>query len=246
MKLFATLLLLTFGFSTNLFCQCTINQNAFVAGDYGIVPDSSFNSSPAATATELSVYNTVFQLHFEPDTATQLGTFPITWVRIDSITGLPSGITWASNPSGTMPAYSHGCLSLDGTPVVGSAAGGPNNDGNYPITIHTTQEWVIFSVPTEFPIQLTDYRMRVEGSTNGLSEATKSPMLSVAYNGTDASATLTSTFAETKQASIVDMNGKHQQSLLIHPGNNPVEISSLKPGIYLVQTDSAIVRIVKL
>lgn len=248
MKLFASLLLLTIGFSADLFGQCTINQNAFPSSNtFGMLPDSSvYNDSPEATATELSLYNATFQLHIEPDTFFIVETVPITWVRIDSITGLPDGINWSSNPAGEMAAHTYGCFSLEGTPVAGSSIGGLNNDGIYPITIHTTQEWIVFSIPQELSIQLANYSMRVVGITNGLPEEKQSPMLSVNYDGTAAVASVNSAFTETVQVSMVDMNGKLQQTLLINPGNNSIEMSHLPAGMYLVQTDLAIVRIVKL
>lgn len=248
MKLTTFLLPLTLGFSANVFGQCTIDQNAFSSpNEYGILPNSAtFNGSVQATATELELYGMVFQIHPDVDTVTQLGTFPIESTVIDSIGGLPDGITWSANPVGAITAGLYGCFALDGTPAAGTASGGPNNDGIYPLTVYYTQTWNIFSIPTLMPTELNDYRLQVIDNTNSLSEITGSPLLSVLYDGTSAAASVHSAFTEIVSAELVDVNGKHWQSLSLYPGSNSVKLEQLPAGMYLLQTDLAVARITKL
>lgn len=80
--------------------------------------------------TSLQIYN------FSTVDAADFGIpFPVTvtvnWVRIDSIEGLPSGITYVCSPSNcTFPGGSRGCINISGT----------TNDaiGEYPLTIYAT------------------------------------------------------------------------------------------------------------
>lgn len=239
--------LLTFSTLTAT-AQCVIDQNAFSGpNDYGIEPTSAvFNGSAAATGTELVAYATTLQVHLIADTTIQgIGTFTVQSGTIDGVSGLPTGITFASNPSGTIMGGGYACIQLSGTPAAGTAAGGPNNDGIYPITVTTTMTVDLFSVPTPFPYEVTDYEMRVQENTTGLFEMTEQSELVVVYNGTDASAYVLSSGEEAVAARIVDVNGSHVQSLTLHNGTNTLEMAGMKPGLYFVEAGNSVVRLMK-
>jgi hypothetical protein len=145
--------------------QCTINQNVFSGpNDYRILPDTVTNL-PAATVSV--AYTTDLQFHVQPDTTTPLGTFPITQVQIDSITGIPAGFSYSTNPSnGTFPGGSYGCAGVNGLATAGQELGGPNADGVYPIIIYYTATVNVFSVPQQFPTSKTGYKLRIQAANN--------------------------------------------------------------------------------
>lgn len=141
--------------------QCTINQSVFSGpNDYRILPDTIVNI-PAATVGV--GYTTDLQFHVQPDTVTPLGTFPITQVHIDSITGIPAGFTYSTNPAnGNFPGGSYGCAGVTGLATAGQEFGGPNNDGVYPIVIYYTATVSVFSVPQQFPTSKSGYKLRIQ------------------------------------------------------------------------------------
>lgn len=145
--------------------QCTINQSVFSGpNDYRILPDTVTNI-PSATVGV--AYTTDLQFHVQPDTVTPLGTFPITDVQIDSITGIPAGFSYSTNPTnGTFPGGSYGCAGVNGLATAGQELGGPNADGVYPIIIYYTATVNVFSVPQTFPTTKTGYKLRIQAANN--------------------------------------------------------------------------------
>lgn len=145
--------------------QCTINQSVFSGpNDYRILPDTTVNL-PAATVGV--GYTTDLQFHVQPDTTTQLGTFPITEITIDSISGIPANFSYSTNPgTGVFPGGSYGCAGVTGLAVSGQELGGPNADGVYPIVIYYTANVNVFNVPTDFPASKTGYKIRIQAPNN--------------------------------------------------------------------------------
>ncbi len=145
--------------------QCVINQSVFSGpNDYRILPDTVMNI-PIATVS--IGYSTDLQFHVQPDTTTPLGTFPITHVQIDSISGIPAGFSYSTNPTnGTFPGGSYGCALFTGLATAGQELGGPNSDGVYPIIIYFTAEVSVFSQPQQFPSTKTGYTLRIQAFNN--------------------------------------------------------------------------------
>ncbi|MCA6362469.1 MAG: T9SS type A sorting domain-containing protein [Bacteroidetes bacterium] len=160
MKKLFTLLAVT-AFTSFLGAQCTINSSVFSGpNDYGILPDTVTNLPVAFVG---SPYTTDLQVHVDPDTVTALGTFPITQIVIDSVSGLPAGFTYLSNPvNGVMPGGSFGCVGVTGTATSGQELGGPASNGVYPIIVFFTATVNVLSVPTAFPATLTGYRIEID------------------------------------------------------------------------------------
>ena len=145
--------------------QCVINQSVFSGpNDYRILPDTVTNLPIATVAV---AYSTDLQFHVQPDTTTPLGTFPITQVQIDSITGIPAGFSYSTNPSnGTFPGGSYGCAGVTGLATAGQELGGPNSDGVYPIVIYYTATVSVFSQPQQFPTSKTGYKLRIQAANS--------------------------------------------------------------------------------
>lgn len=227
--------------------QCIIDQNVFSsASGYGLVPTSDeFNGSSNATATELTPYNFTLQIHLIPDTATSLGTFSVDHLVIDSIIGLPDGITYNQNPAVQITGGGYGCIGLNGTPTAGTASGGINNDGVYPIVVFTTMTVVVFSVPTDFPYPVADYEMRVVENTSGLFEQNKSEPFTIVYNGTNANAYVLSNVKDETEAELIDLNGNIVQSFTVYEGTNTLETGRLHTGMYFVKVGNSKLRLIK-
>ncbi len=151
--------------SVGVSAQCVINQSVFSGPtDYRILPDTVTGIPIAYVAT---AYSTDLQFHVAPDTTTQLGTFPIVEIQIDSIVGIPAGFSYSTNPvNGTFPGGSYGCANFTGLATPGQEVGGPNSDGVYPIIIYFTALVDVFSVPTEFPATKTGYKLVIQSGNN--------------------------------------------------------------------------------
>src|SRR5665213_2153961 len=128
------------------FSQCTINQAAFGPPNntnYSIIPDTVANLPIAYVGVG---YTADLQFHIKPDTTITQGTFPITQVQIDSITGIPANFQYIPNPtSGTFtttthtpPGTGYGCVALTGLAASGQELGGPSSNGIYPLTVYFT------------------------------------------------------------------------------------------------------------
>jgi hypothetical protein len=167
------LVIAAFAIGTAAYSQCVIDSTVFNGPtDYGIVPDTATNLPIATVGTG---YTTDLQIHVDNDTVTSLGTFPINYIHIDSVTGMPAGFTWLPNPAnGTINTTSnngtgYGCVGVSGNPVYTQEWGGPNSDGVYPITVYFTAEVEVFSVPTDFPSTYEGYRIRIVNPAGVLS-----------------------------------------------------------------------------
>jgi PKD repeat protein len=130
MKHFAALSLLLMAFAFGASAQCTPDASLTTPGFYPS-PDS-------LPCVERGVaFDTVIQFrNFSTVNAADFGIpFPITvtvnWVRIDSIGGLPTGITYACNPSNCqIPGGSNGCINFTGTTNAAT--------GNYDLIVYAT------------------------------------------------------------------------------------------------------------
>jgi hypothetical protein len=196
--------------------QCTITP--------GCTPNP-YCSTPAANsalppATETTAYSTVIQVSI----ASTYSSVPITNATITSMTGLPTGLTYSTNPTnGVINGGSDGCILITGTPAAGSA-------GSYTVTANVTVTTGIGSIPGTITWSLT---------VNTLAGITtvSAPALNLVLtpNPAKAEINLTADF-NFQKVRVFDALGN---VALTHDANNSykttVDLTKLNPGIYFLQ-----------
>jgi len=241
-------LLFTVAIAAAASAQCVINSSLFGPPNntnYTIIPDTVTNLPVAYVGTP---YTTDLQFHIQPDTTTQLGTFPITQVQIDSVVGLPANFSYLPNPSnGTFttptnspPGTGYGCVGVTGNPVAGQELGGPGNNGIYPITVYYTATVVVFSVPTMFPTTKTGYKLVIQPA-NGFNtyEMSKFSVAQNAPNPSDDHTVFHMNMPTAGQYSFTLYNilgsveKQETVSAVKGPGTFTLETSGLSDGVYL-------------
>ncbi len=219
----------------------------FVAQAQCVIDPYSVNGISPNVTTNLPVavvekpYSTVLQFKVPADTATTYGTFPITHIKVDSITGLPEGFSYQANPSSaTFPGGSRGCVLLTGNPTTAQLLGGPSHDGVYPINVYFTALVNVYFIPTEFPYSFDDYKIQIaltsgvndmQFKTFSISQATPNP----AAGSTDF--TIESLGSYEMDFILYDLQGQAvmNQHLHTHTGENVhrVDLQGIKAGMYL-------------
>lgn len=122
-----SLLLLSFFLSGSfaLNAQCTIQNSC--------TPTSGYCSTPASGSalpggTEMVAYSTTIQVSL----ASSFSGATITDATVTSVSGLPTGLSYSTNPTnGVINGGSDGCILVAGTPGTGTA-------GNYVVTASVT------------------------------------------------------------------------------------------------------------
>lgn len=127
-KIFTLLFALTvIGIAQKSFAQCTPDLSWNTSG---IRPDSTTNlpdgceNIPYSTQMDIYVPDSVHQMQAGQSVAIYIDS-----VRLLSVTGLPPGMTYVTNPAnGKFAKYAHGCALISGT---------CSTPGNYPLTVIT-------------------------------------------------------------------------------------------------------------
>ncbi len=226
-----TLLLLSFIAISSIasFAQCT----PATVGNAGVYPDSATNFMPAYQG---QAYNQLITIKVPNDTVVPiLGTVFFDKFVLDTITGMPQGLTYSCLPSNCeFPAGATNCAVITGT----------TNDpvGEYVLTIKVTP-WVIFvpGLPST-PYQqetLSYYKIVVNpaNSTQSLNPNTFSVSQSTP-NPSDNACDIYYTLTSKADVEIRLMNaiGKEVQKIRTNgnPGTNKVELNTanLPQGIY--------------
>ena len=257
-KLYSLVAALFIGYTA--FAQCTPNPSLFGAANntnYSIIPDTATNLPVAYVGLG---YNTDLQFHIQPDTITSLGTFPITQVHIDSVTGIPANFSYIPNPAnGTFttptnspPGTGYGCVAVTGLAAAGQELGGPNSNGIYPLTVYYTGTVVIFSVATPMPATKTGYNLVILAS-NGISTFEANHFM-VAQNSPNPSNdktnfSITAPTAGNVHFTLYNLLGSvvREENISATKGKNDfaLETSSLSDGVYMCsfrQGDAIITR----
>jgi hypothetical protein len=245
-KIYSLIAAVFIGYSA--FSQCTPNPALFGAANntnYTIIPDTVTNLPVAYVGLG---YNTDLQFHIQPDTVTSLGTFPITQVQIDSVSGIPAGFSYIPNPSSgtfTTPTHSppgtgYGCVAVTGLATAGEETGGPAANGVYPLIVYYTGTVVIFSQPTPMPATKTGYKLVIMPA-NGISTFEASHF-SVAQNSPNPSNDktnflITAPTGGNVNFTIYNMLGSvvKEENISATKGTNEfsLETSSLSDGVYM-------------
>jgi hypothetical protein len=132
----------------------------------GLTPDSATGLSAATVGV---AYSQVLQIYVPATTPVEVLpgvviNVPVISVELNSLTGLPPGLTYACNPTACLfPGNSHGCAEISGTPTVA---------GNFTLTAITTSIGTVFGVPTTQVDTLDYYMIDVTGSSVGIYEST--------------------------------------------------------------------------
>jgi hypothetical protein len=158
--------------------QCVTNP-AYATEDFGIWPDTIDNLPCGLPNT---YYETVVQFKMpteaaQVDSVTYPPGVPINWIRLDNITGLPTGMTYLTDAASSSPpdqwnGGEQGCVTIMGQ----SAA------GTYPISIDVTGEVVMFGVYLEVPLSFGGYEMILDPSVP-VNTITASACGSYSYGG---------------------------------------------------------------
>jgi hypothetical protein len=218
--LFAALLT---GSLSQLSAQCTITPGC-TTGPTGYCTTPAENTN-LTNATESALYNTTIQFSLASSIAVGPTTIAIVNASINSVTGMPAGLTYSTNPaSGTFPGGSNACLLLSGTPSAASA-------GTYTIS-------VTFSVNTSFAptTQTLVWFLTVDPSgTVGIKSINPNTTFFISPNPATSELTVASG-SHMGKIQIVDALGK---TVLTHDANyssqTTINISSLSKGVYFLQ-----------
>ena len=154
------------------FAQCVVNPALFGGPNntnYAIIPNTTTNLPLAYVGTG---YSADLQFHIQPDTTVTSpipGTFDITQIKIDSISGIPPNFYYLANrangifttTTATPPGTGYGCVGLTGTAAPGQELGGPGGNGIYPMTVYFTATVVVFSIPAPQASSYTGYQLHI-------------------------------------------------------------------------------------
>lgn len=213
--LFAALLI---GGLSQLSAQCTIaNSCNPAATGYCSTPTASAN---VPNGTESMPYNTTIQI----SVASSISGFPISNVTVVSVTGLPTGLTYSTNPAnGVIPGGSDACMLISGTPASGSS-------GSYTVTANVTLN---SSIPATISWFLT---IDPSGTTN-VKSVTQNSGFFISPNPAT-SELFVSAASHFGKVNITDALGK---IVLSHDANytaqTTINISSLSKGVYFLQVN---------
>lgn len=229
------------------YAQCTPDQIAVLIGLPGVYPNpiQTSNLEPGTqgvpyseTLTIITVADTTIDLSAQVGFPVPPVTVSIDYQIINSIDGLPSGLTYACNPANCeVPGDSSGCVGISGT---------PDTSGVFNIVMDTE---IGFEVPAtvpiiggqtiEIPIPGVSWDMDVDPV--GIEEL-RDDVFSVAQNGPNPfSGTTTIFYNAPKPAKVAfevfDLTGHKLYSNVerAHAGQNEIvfDATGYTPGIYL-------------
>lgn len=150
---------------TALNAQNCTPDGAFTAP--GVYPDSATNMAAgmvgvpySETITTITPVDTCVVVLFPPCT-----TVPIDSVMVETVTGLPPGLTIVSMNENTLPfkfpGGSSSCMLISGTPTTA---------GTYPIQVHGTSYATVFTLTQTQPFDVNYYSITILPNTVGIDE----------------------------------------------------------------------------
>lgn len=202
-----------------LSAQCTITPGCSASAT-GYCTTPAANSS-LPNAMEMSAYSTVIQV----SVGSTAGPATISSGTVTSITGLPTGLTAATNPSnGVINANSSGCILISGTPAAGTA-------GNYTVTVNVTITTNFGPIPGSASWMLT-----VDpATTTGIKEASFAPALVMSPNPAKSELNVAADF-NMGRIQVIDALGKVVLSQDANYANQTtIDVHNLNNGVYFIQ-----------
>lgn len=163
MKKTILLICLTVLSTLQIQAQCVPNTSNTTPG---ITPDSATGLSAGTVGV---LYSQVLQIFVPASTPVEIlpgviVNVPVVSVELNSLTGLPPGLTYACNPANCLfPGNSNGCADISGTPTVA---------GNYTLTAVITSIGTVFGQPTTQVDTLGYYTIDVTGAVSSIYEST--------------------------------------------------------------------------
>ena len=199
--------------------SCTLNQFG-----YCVSPPENSN---LPNATVGSTYSTVIQISLGSSISGGLAT--INGATLTAISGLPTGLTYSSNPiNGALPPNSSACVILDGTPAAGTA-------GTYTVTADVFISTNIISQSRSAKWILTVDPASTTTSIKNSTDYTNSMI--VAPNPTSSDLTVSAPFHFSK-IQIIDALGK---VVISHDANyayqTTIDVKTLSKGVYFLQAN---------
>jgi PKD repeat protein len=122
----------------------------------GIYPDATTNFPQGYAGVS---YSTVIQFKVITDTVSSGTHVTVTDITMDSVSGLPPGFTYVSNPANHIfPGGSNACFTLNGNPALADT-------GTYHIVVHVTLHGVVLGfIHVSQSSTITGYRIVVNGA----------------------------------------------------------------------------------
>ena len=206
----------------------------------GVYPDSL----PKANINVF--YNEFLTAIIPADTTVSGATAIVDSVKVTNVTGLPAGVTYATNPiNGVILGGTKACIAFTGTVV------DPSLIGTHPITINATAYGRLYgTMAIEIPYDFTGYKLIVEAGS-GIKDFSKSAfeVNNIFPNPANNIANLSiySNEASFVSVNIKDITGRivFSNDYDINSGDNllKLNISSLPEGIYFcsIVKDSSII-----
>ncbi len=231
--LFATLLFANFAQG-----QCSVDTNLKSPG---------FKPDTIPHAMEQVAYTQVIQFKFPTDTVVFSQKVTFDSLTIKSIDSLPKSITWqCGKPGCTYKGGENGCLTLSGTPPLGSA-------GKYQMIITVTAH---FPMPSPFPYRHQDFtntwNFYVDGA-NAILEPRFSNYILASPNPFDQQVSLeiASLNTEKTRLQIFDIQGREVYNIQTQlvAGNNKyiIDTKTWNSGLYIIKNNGAFAgKIVKM
>lgn len=196
----------------------------------GIYPDAVTNFGPAVQGQP---YSQLVSIKVPKDTLTALGRFDFDRIELNSITGLPQGLSYSCTPANcAFPPNTTSCAIITGT----------TNDpaGTYVLTLKATPYLVVFGTVTPYDqVTYSEYKIVVNQTASiqnlnsnnfSVSQSTPNP----SDNACDIYYTLTS--KADVEIRLMNAIGKEVQKIKTNgnPGSNKYELNTqnLAQGIY--------------
>ncbi len=133
------------------YSQCSIDTTITMPGFH---PDTGTYLKQACFGSQ---YDETIQIYAPQNVTVSFGTYPVNYVRLDSIPDLPADLHYATNPaSGTMNGGQRGCVNLYGLVNVPT--------GNYQFTIYYTANFNFNGTPISLGF-IAPYKMHVDTGT---------------------------------------------------------------------------------
>jgi hypothetical protein len=212
--LFAGLLI---GGLSQLNAQCSIvNSCDPSATGYCSTPTASAN---LANGTESMPYNFTIQI----SVASSISGIPISNVTLVSVTGLPAGLTYSTNPAnGVISGGTDACLLITGTPAASSA-------GDYTVTANVTLNGAIPATISWF--------LTVDPVATGIKSYFQTSNMFISPNPAASELTV-SADVHFKKLMIIDALGKVVISKEADNANQvKIDVSDLTKGVYFLQVN---------